>query len=61
LEDMEEAIALQKWLRVHVVPRVVALGVMAANRFCSRHLASETALQGTSSLVQTCQQLALLV
>ena len=42
-EDWKDAIALQKWISVHIYPRVVAMGVEVAGRFCANHLGTEEA------------------
>jgi len=36
---------LDKWLGVHIAPRLVAIGVHTATRFCCTHLASDEALE----------------
>jgi len=44
LADLQDAIALQKWLGVHIIPRVVAIAASTSRTFCARHMGSKEAL-----------------
>ena len=44
-ELKEAAMALEKWLGLHVIPRLVGLAVETATVFCSDHMGSEAALE----------------
>jgi len=45
MEDLQDAIALQKWLGVHILPRVIAIAAFTSKRFCASHLGSDEALE----------------
>lgn len=55
LAQVQDAVALEKWLGVHILPRVVALAADASQDFCASHLASDDALAdlGTANCIQT--------
>ena len=44
-ENLQDAIALQKWLGVHIFPRVVAISTLTAREFCASHLGTEVAME----------------
>jgi len=45
MDDLQDAIALQKWLGVHILPRVVAIAATTTRTFCASHLGCEAALE----------------
>ena len=49
MAELQDAIALQKWLGVHIFPRVVTIGAATANDFCAHHLGTEGALEDVYS------------
>ena len=45
LEDVQDALALQKWLGVHILPRIIAIAASTSRTFCAFHLGSTEALE----------------